>query len=413
MQSVNDDMDELFRRAAKDYPLDTNSADWNKVARQLDTSAKENTFKRNNRKYLWLLLLLPFSIICNQYFVEDKGSRIAVNKSSEKRLPNDAGIENQLLKPAQTEIIEKASKGSVELSSPKQPDHINLSANQQLHKASLVKENKVQGEENVDPAANSFQKDEFPLQNESPTYGKPYLVLPQTLKTFSYVPKPLDVQPHKGIVTGAGKAVPASEIHHNKFYAGLIGGLNATSIKFQKVDNTSFDLGVLLGYRIGKKWGMEGGLLLNKKFYYTKGEYFNTDKIRSFMPPNSEIASVNGDCSMWEIPLSIRYDFKAAANQSLFVTAGVSSYLMNSEDYNYVYYYPSTGQTWDYYKSYPSNSKYLLSNLQLSAGYTFKLGKSSALRFEPYIKVPMKGMGIGSIHLQSAGFHIGISKEVF
>jgi hypothetical protein len=31
MQYVNDDMDELFKRAAENYPLDTNSANWNKV----------------------------------------------------------------------------------------------------------------------------------------------------------------------------------------------------------------------------------------------------------------------------------------------------------------------------------------------------------------------------------------------
>jgi hypothetical protein len=406
-------MDELFRRAAKDYPLDTNSADWNKVARKLDASSRENMFKRINRKYLWLLLLLPFSIICNQYFVSDKGSRIAVNRSSESRLHNEVGIENQLLKPNQNEIVEKAIKGPIEMSSQKQPGHINLIANQQLNKAYRIEGNKVQREENPDLTTNNIQKDEFPQQNELATYGRPYLEFSNALKAFSYFPKPLNLPLHSGIVTDADKALPNSKMHHNRFYAGLIGGLNATAIKFQKIDNTSFDLGVLLGYKIGKKWGVEGGVLLNKKFYYTKGEYFNTDKIRSFMPPNSEVASVNGDCSMWEIPLSIRYDFKSASRQSLFVTAGVSSYLMNREDYNYTYYYPSTGQTWDFYKSYPSNSKYLLSNLQLSAGYTFKLGKTIALRFEPYVKVPLKGMGIGSIHLQSAGFHIGISKEVF
>ena len=39
MQYVNDDMDELFRRAAKDYPLNTNSADWEKVKNKLADAA--------------------------------------------------------------------------------------------------------------------------------------------------------------------------------------------------------------------------------------------------------------------------------------------------------------------------------------------------------------------------------------
>ncbi len=46
MQNVNDDMDGLFRRAASNYPLNTNSADWNKVLSALDASekAEENNF---------------------------------------------------------------------------------------------------------------------------------------------------------------------------------------------------------------------------------------------------------------------------------------------------------------------------------------------------------------------------------
>jgi hypothetical protein len=413
MQSVNDDMDELFRRAAKDYPLDTNSGDWNKVARQLDTSAQENRSRRNKGKYLWLLLLIPFSIICTQYFVEEKGSQITVHKNPKREAAHVYGIENQIVAPAQTKTHRKSITGPVEMSSGQQPSLINLSADQPLNKAYQARENKVLLGERADLTVNSIPKGEFPHQNESPAFGRPYQGFPQAFKAYAYFPVPLHLKLRKDIVTDADKVMPFTETHHNKFYAGLIGGLNATSIKFQKVDNTSFDLGVLLGYQIGKKWGVEGGALLNKKFYYTKGEYFNIDKIRAFMPPNSEIASVNGDCSMWEFPLSIRYDFKAASSHSLFVTAGVSSYLMNRENYNYVYYDPSTGQTWDYYKGYPNNSKYWLANLQLSAGYTHKLGKTSSLRIEPYIKVPMKGMGIGSIHLQSAGFHFGISKEVF
>ena len=35
MQHLNDDMDELFRKAADEYPLNTGTPDWNKVAQGL------------------------------------------------------------------------------------------------------------------------------------------------------------------------------------------------------------------------------------------------------------------------------------------------------------------------------------------------------------------------------------------
>src|SRR5438270_6835662 len=64
MQYVNDDMDELFRRAAENYPLDTNNANWNKVWNALQ-DPEENPNENSNRKrrFFWLFALLPLSLI--------------------------------------------------------------------------------------------------------------------------------------------------------------------------------------------------------------------------------------------------------------------------------------------------------------------------------------------------------------
>src|SRR5215207_6767326 len=70
MQSLNDDMDELFRRAAEQYPLNTDGADWNKVMQKLPHSNEELPETGKNKKdfrYLLLLLLLPIGFICGRY----------------------------------------------------------------------------------------------------------------------------------------------------------------------------------------------------------------------------------------------------------------------------------------------------------------------------------------------------------
>src|SRR3982750_2443214 len=70
MQFMNDDMDELFRRAAENYPLDTRGADFSKVASALQNSDEGKVIpkKKGNRgKLLWLMLLLPMAFVCNQY----------------------------------------------------------------------------------------------------------------------------------------------------------------------------------------------------------------------------------------------------------------------------------------------------------------------------------------------------------
>ena len=51
MQFVNDDMDQLFRDAAKDYPLKTGSGDWNAVLNKMQDE-NNSAGKKTQRKKL-------------------------------------------------------------------------------------------------------------------------------------------------------------------------------------------------------------------------------------------------------------------------------------------------------------------------------------------------------------------------
>jgi hypothetical protein len=97
MQYVNDDMDELFKRAAENYPLDTRGADWNKVlaALQNETETKTVPEKKGNKnsRFLWLLLLLPFGLICNQlYSPGSNPEEISGSIKEENSIPNKSTV---------------------------------------------------------------------------------------------------------------------------------------------------------------------------------------------------------------------------------------------------------------------------------------------------------------------------------
>jgi hypothetical protein len=51
--------------------------------------------------------------------------------------------------------------------------------------------------------------------------------------------------------------------------------------------------------------------------------------------------------------------------------------------------------------------------INISAGYTYKLGKIGDLRFEPYIKLPVSKIGTGNLPIQSGGIFIGFTKDIF
>ena len=142
----------------------------------------------------------------------------------------------------------------------------------------------------------------------------------------------------------------------------------------------------------------------DKKQYYSEGEYFNTSK--TDIPGTVKIKDLEGNCNMFEIPVSFRYDFAFGRKGRFFSTAGLNSYIMKKENYDYTTEdYPG----WSRKVTYNNSSNNLFSILQLSGGYEYGLGKTIRMRVEPYLNIPLKGVGIGSMPLSSAGIHLGIT----
>ncbi|MEJ7625455.1 MAG: outer membrane beta-barrel protein [Ferruginibacter sp.] len=193
-----------------------------------------------------------------------------------------------------------------------------------------------------------------------------------------------------------------------KFYAGIIAGPDVSSVKLQIVKKTGFGLGLVTGYHINKKWSVETGLLFDKKYYSTDGKHFSLKN----MPISGyyTIDYADGSCNMLEIPLNIRYQFKQKERSALFVSAGMSSYLMKKEYYNYTITRYGVSYTKD--ATYNESRNNFASVANISGGYTRKLG-SMEFRIEPYLRLPLRKVGIGSLPLQSAGLHIGITKKFF
>ena len=55
------------------------------------------------------------------------------------------------------------------------------------------------------------------------------------------------------------------------------------------------------------------------------------DKVRSTMPSGMVINTLESNSSLIEIPLKAKYDFIHKKNTDVFVTGGVSSYIMTKE----------------------------------------------------------------------------------
>src|SRR6476620_2908423 len=104
MQYVNDDMDEVFRRAAENYPLDTGNANWNKVWAALQHPEEQLVEKpERKRRFFWLFALLPLTAI-GYYFMQHSPVNQKETASHQSALPSTTGKEpssTHLLAPSQ------------------------------------------------------------------------------------------------------------------------------------------------------------------------------------------------------------------------------------------------------------------------------------------------------------------------
>jgi hypothetical protein len=193
------------------------------------------------------------------------------------------------------------------------------------------------------------------------------------------------------------------------FYVGILGSPDLSSIKFQSVKNVGSTYGLLFGYGFNSRWAIETGVSFGKKKYFTDGEYF--DKTNAYVLKYVDQLKVEGTCTMWEIPLNVRYNFSTGEKMKWFATGGVTAYYMSREQYDCTGYLNGApwGQDWD---RKPSNHRWS-SNLNLSVGYEQRLGKIGNLRLEPYVRMPISGIGTGKLSIMSAGLNIGITRRIW
>jgi len=195
------------------------------------------------------------------------------------------------------------------------------------------------------------------------------------------------------------------------FYVGIIGSPDLSLVRFQSIKAVGNNFGLLLGYSFNSRWAVETGIYYDRKKYYTDGEYFSKSKAPRLN--DIDLKTVDGICYMWEIPLNVRYNFPSVNNKmKWFATGGLSTYLMSKENYTFTGDYWGN-PNWKGTYTYKTPYHYLFSILNLSVGYEQRLGKIGDLRLEPFLRVPLAGIGTGDLSIMSAGLNICITRRIW
>lgn len=167
-------------------------------------------------------------------------------------------------------------------------------------------------------------------------------------------------------------------------------------------------VGAGLSYTFAKRFTLRTGFYTASKIYSASPEDY---KPKSPPPTPQFLKLIDAKCKVYEIPVTLAYQFVKSKNSSWFAAAGLSSYIMKEEKYDYLYEYTG-GSTWTYNWDLKNKNKHMFSVLSLSAGYTRNLGRTFAVSAEPYFKMPLNGVGFGKVKLNSAGVLVTLSTRL-
>jgi len=395
MQPISPDMDDLFRKASENYPLKQGRDRWEEIASKLDKNSQppEKSNKRGYKRYLAILLFLFAFLFLADIFTPVTRNKEIINENSRA---NKAG--------GDLEQTVTSNKEKPELTG-------NNSSPQILH-ASGPGQSTIFQPQTTDQTGNT-------TVNLQAATEKSYLI-----QTGTRNDDPIEAIRRSGIEPPNILAKEKNEIglisvtaHQEKpnknkrlgFYFGLTTGAGITSIRSQQVNKIGFEIGVIGGYRVNDRFSAEAGWLFSNKYYQTSGEYFSLKTVGGSMPAGMQIMEVESSTHFFQAPLHIRYDLLDKKIHRLFGAAGISSYIVMKESNSYHMMMNGSGSMM--YSTYKNRPVYFAGSFDLSIGYEKDIGTRSHIRIEPYLQLPLKGIGVGELQLKSAGLHIALTRS--
>ena len=435
MYNPDDDieLDRLSREAAAGYEVPGN-ANWESMRQMLD---KELPVAKKKRRFIILWWLLPVLLTGGTYYWmnEHKPSsgikpsttaNQAVSPSADKAVVSDAAAApaSSADKLQESNVLENhTSKSNLDKQSLRKTDKsnkINTPVKQLIRKTSSSNTASSTNQPSL-LANNEINKATIQTSIPKPASANEEIANPAAATTTNTnsanstngndqaVVKPVALNnPTDSSVKQENTMTVAVKKQHG-WSIGILGGIDKSTVKFRYGYEPGYNVGILAGYHFSPAISLHTGAIYTQKNYKMYGSDFTAPK--GSMVSYYKLETVDGYCRMWEVPLLLRYTIHKNKQKAIYFNTGLSSYFMTNENYNYAYHY--NGMPVVRNSDYNSTDTHLLSIVDLSVGFEKKIGKQLFMQIEPYGKIPLGGVGYGSILLSSFGVNVSFALQHF
>jgi hypothetical protein len=175
-----------------------------------------------------------------------------------------------------------------------------------------------------------------------------------------------------------------------------------STVAFDYYTDPGQSFGLMVHYHVKRSWSFSAGMVKSFKKYIGDGD--------DYTPPNGYWRNntngiipetVDGSCNVLEIPMMIQYTVADKGKNRFLVGAGASSYIMLDQAYKYNFEQPNPGakQGWSSHKT----STLFFNVINVTAGFEHRIFPGFMMGIEPYLKIPIEGIGWSDLKLYSVG----------
>ncbi|MDN5289471.1 MAG: hypothetical protein JWR38_5745 [Mucilaginibacter sp.] len=194
-----------------------------------------------------------------------------------------------------------------------------------------------------------------------------------------------------------------------RFTLSILAAPDINAVNSFNRNQVGTNLGFQLGIRLSKKFSISTGAAYAIKPYDASGSQYNSlnwqGKASDDLPTN-----VAANCKVLDIPINLNYKFYSKGKNSFALGTGLSSYIMLRENYHFDFNDGSGRPSYDV--QIDNKNRHILGVLNLNATYERKINSKFSTIIQPYMKLPLTGIGNGRVDLKSTGVALGVSWNI-
>lgn len=386
-------IDQLFKKGMEDPDIPFNELDWQKMAQKLAASEARRTTP------LWIyagagvaaaLLLVLFIFLADQNQPTQKRQHTIVKT---KPKPGKDAVQTAIDKiaPALEKVAHKPEALAKQEPSLKQPLAAGLDSMSLKVGASPLS------------AAQPMLKGVVPTLLNAEKHDQE-----QQIALVLRKPNTTNMRTTPEASTGESKdksAVLEQVGNRGKLTFTFLAAPDITDSRTSVGTKISSNVGLLLTYPLSKKMSISTGAIYARKLYDYGGNVATVGQAN--LP-----WSLNADCYVIDVPVNVNYQILSKKNYSITLNSGVSSYFMLKEKYKFSST-DAAGVTQQSMLELNNRNKHLLGIANISVSIERKVSDRVSVGIQPFIKLPLTGIGYYDYNLRSRGVALSLSIKPF